>query len=367
MSGPFERRTGADVAPARSATRDDRSSSRRPLAVLVVDDDIEDIRLLQADLGGLSRFCAEIAHAFDLREARRLVAERRFDLVICDFWLGETTSIPLIDEIRAAPSGCPVILVSALVNDDIELIGRRAGAAGFLAKADLSPAALDRVIGTLLLENVAAGRPSGAAVGPWLRALLKSLDRVHAASTLALADRDPGVAAAHEFLSEIVANASDLRTDIIDKLIGLERATRGGGPVLFDVVPYLADAERRIRAAAGRRCAVDFVVPAVPILLESSPALFGDLVQGFFATASDAAPTAESIRVAPSLSDGNLVVVMEIRGHGGPAGTDARATAAAETRLFLVETLARAIGGGVTAVLGTDRTAASLALPLRVG
>ncbi|WP_181703755.1 response regulator [Chthonobacter albigriseus] len=368
MSGPSEHRT--PEGPGRVHLVDRHGpQKRRPIAVLCVEDDADDAHLMGRHLAALGGFAAEVAYAPSLSVARAMLDRHRFDVVICDFWLGDSTSIPLIDQIRLEARACPVVLVSSLENDDIELIGRRAGAAGFVAKADLSAHALERVFVTLLAGDDA--RPAavpGAGVGPWLRALLRSLDRVHAASTLALASgTDDAAAAARGFLSDIVANSSEIRSDVIDKLAGLERATRRTGqPVRFDVVPFLADAERLLRDRAADESAVSFLVPAMPLLVESSPSLFGDLMQGFFAQALDAVARGDAVTVAPSIEDGCFRLDLSVR-DGGRTGqaADERVAAAADTRRFLVETLAKATGGSFTDGVVDGGRVAHLSVPLR--
>lgn len=372
MSGSSEYRVIGSLGPHRlhRSGPGDVASLRRPISVLSVEDDESDAHLMGRYLTDLDSFAAEVAHAPSLDVARRMLDRHRFDVVICDFWLGEETSIPLIDEIRTTARACPVVLVSSLENEDIELIGRRAGAAGFMAKDDLSAQALERVFVTLLSGEDArpAARP-GSGVGPWLRALLRSLDRVHAASTLALASgADAATLDARRFLDDIVTNSAEIRSDVIDKLAGLERATRNrsGGPIRFDAVPYLADAAEALRLRAGEMDAVTFVVPAMPLVIESSPTLFGDLMQGFFAQAHDAVAAGAAVTISPLVRDGHLVLTLDVATrHASAAGGDAKAAAAAETRRFLVETLAKATGGHFVETMRTDGRSAELAVPMR--
>lgn len=303
-----------------------------------------------------------------------MIARHRFDVVLCDFWLGSETTIPLIDELKSAIMPCPVVLVSSLENEDIELIGRRAGAAGFVAKADISAATLDRVFNTLLPteETGAAEAVPGRGVARWLRALLRSLDRVHAASTLALAD-DETARSVQELMEDIVSNSSEIRSDIMDKLAGLERATRqGSGVRRFDAVPYFADAIRGIASRATSGADAEFNTPAVPIMIESSPALFGDLIQGFFAEAAEELAAGRSVTIAPFVVEGQLeveiVAVAPLDRTSLPAPAeeqDARVAATADARRFVVETLARASGGEASFTPDATRIA-RLSIPLRV-
>lgn len=378
MVGPLDRRADSlgNIRSPRLQIVEHGSGvpQRRPITVLYVEDDADDVFLLGRHLDDLRSFEVEFAHAESLALARSMIARHRFDVVLCDFWLGSETTIPLIDELKSAVVPCPVVLVSSLENEDIELIGRRAGAAGFVAKADLSPAALDRVFSTLLPpeDGEAPSDQAGSGVARWLKALLRSLDRVHAASTLAMA-QDDAARGVHELMADIVSNSSEIRADVIDKLAGLERATRqGSGSRRFDALPYLADAVRIVEMRAAAGATVDFTMPSMPVTIETSPALFGDLVQGFFAEASEEIARGRSLSIVPFVVDGRLEIeilaLKPIRDEDLPSPEDedeARAVAAAAARRFLVETLARACGGEASFEGRSGPVIGRLVLPLR--
>jgi len=378
MVGPLDRRADSlgNIRPHRLQIVEHGSGvpQRRPITVLYVEDDADDVFLLGRHLDGLRSFEVEFAHAETLALARSMIARHRFDVVLCDFWLGSETTIPLIDELKSAVVPCPVVLVSSLENEDIELIGRRAGAAGFVAKADLSPAALDRVFSTLLPpeDGGPQGDQPGGGVARWLKALLRSLDRVHAASTLAMA-QDDAARGVHDLMADIVSNSSEIRADVIDKLAGLERATRqGSGSRRFDALPYIADAVRIVEARASAGAAVDFTMPSMPVTIETSPALFADLVQGFFAEAAEEIARGRSLSIVPFVVDGRLEIeilaLKPIRDEDLPPPDDeaaARGIAAAGARRFLVETLARACGGEAVFEGRSGPMIGRLVLPLR--
>ncbi len=338
-SGRLQVVSGSTFAPA-----------RRAISVLYVEDDADDVYLLGRQLEHLSSFQAEYVHTPTLSAARSMLARHRFDIVLCDFWLGSETTIALIDELKSSMASCPVVLVSSLENDDIELIGRRAGAAGFVAKADLSAASLERIFSTLLNadETNADVAPDSGGVSQWLKALLRSLDRVHAASALAKREPDAELSDAHAMLDYILSNSAEIREDVIDKLAGLQRATRAGATTMrFDAVPYLIDAVRALGAKGKCAGAVEFTAPLVPILIETSPTTFGDLLQGFFAEATDFVAAGTGVRVLPSVRSGflHLEMLADPLTSSEPADGEARTQAAAAARRFLIETLARASGG----------------------
>lgn len=340
---------------------------RRPVTVLYVEDDIDDVYLLGRQLDHLPSFEVEYAHAPSLAVARSMLARHTFDVVLADFWLGSETTIPLIDEVKSLPVPSPVILVSSLENDDIELIGRRAGAAGFVAKSDLTAASLERIFSTLLADGTArtaAETPEAGHVARCLRSLLRSLDRVQDGDF----EVDGTLAEARALVGDALLPAADCapaRATLSDP-VGRPVATA----VRFDAVPYLVDAVGVLSArTAPSRPGVRFTAPLVPILIEASPSLFGDLLQGFFAEAGDLVAQGGGVVVSPSVRGGALLV--DLAGTGPappplsePAGEEARLQAAARMRRLLTETLARACGGAAEFGAGA-LFAGRLRVPLR--
>lgn len=372
MSGSIDQRA-EPVQRSRTAARlslvepDGIAPVRRAIRVLYVEDDVDDVFLVERQMRALPGFSVDFHHAATLGVAQDRVRADRFDVVLCDFWLGCETTIPLIDELRDREQPCPTVLVSSLENDDIELIGRRAGAAGFVAKADLSPSALDRIFTTLLPAEERAERQD-AGLGRWIQVLLASLN-----------DSGAGLGAADEesraIIEEFVTASGVSRLALAEALAGAERAQRLGHSDLlrFDAVSYVVDAVSQVSLQAARDGLVDFLPPAVPVMVEANPALFGDVMQGFFAGAMDAVADGVAVIVRLRLDAGRIVISLARQDGGGPPPVassmtgygdgEARLRAAVETRRLLVEALARALGGSIL----RDEAAGALllTLPLR--
>ncbi|MBH3341238.1 CHASE domain-containing protein [Pseudomonas mendocina] len=87
--------------------------------VLHVEDD-HDLRLVVAEQG---RELAEFVPADSLAEARRLLAEQPFDLVLLDLGLPDGNGLELVDELQRQRPGLPVAVLSASEMDGRELAG----------------------------------------------------------------------------------------------------------------------------------------------------------------------------------------------------------------------------------------------------
>ena len=87
--------------------------------VLHVEDD-HDLRMVVAEQG---RELAEFVPADSLAEARRLLAEQPFDLVLLDLGLPDGNGLELLDELQNQLPGLPVAVLSASEMDGHELAG----------------------------------------------------------------------------------------------------------------------------------------------------------------------------------------------------------------------------------------------------
>ena len=100
---------------------------------LVVDDEPAVLRRLAGVLQGIDA-TADAACAGSLAEARALLAEREFALVLVDIGLPDGNGCELVDWLRANRPGTAVLVISAWGHEDTVLAALRAGAIGYLLK-----------------------------------------------------------------------------------------------------------------------------------------------------------------------------------------------------------------------------------------
>ncbi|CAI9415384.1 hypothetical protein ANOBCDAF_03452 [Pleomorphomonas sp. T1.2MG-36] len=346
LSGPFI--PAIEDAAARRLRLVDASDTgveRRAITVLHIGDAPEDTFLIGRLVGALPSFAATFVAAGTREAALSALSRQPCDVVLCEFWMAGRTTMALIDEIKRV-ADVPVILTSALDNDDIELIGRRAGADGLLTKSDLAVATLDRVFSTLLPRRQAARRDAAT----MLRALMSNL---YAA----------GLALRPERSADRSANQEIKRAALARSIADLEAASRfGAGVQRFDAIPFFTDAVKKqdLRADAGGT--VTFLAPSLPLPIETSPTLYADLVEGFLAEAGDAAAAGGVATVSLRAASGRLIATVRQSG-GKPIAADTEARAAAAERRLLIEGLARACGG---VVAFSTRSGHALEVPLRL-
>ena len=331
LSGPFiPAIEDAAMRRLRLVDASDTGVERRAITVLHIGDTPEDTFLIGRLVGALPSFAATFVAAGTREAALSALSRQPCDVVLCEFWMAGRTTMALIDEIKRV-ADVPVILTSALDNDDIELIGRRAGADGLLTKSDLAVATLDRVFSTLLPRRQASRRDAAA----MLRALMSNL-------------YSAGLALRPERGGDRPTNQEAKRMALARSIADLEAASRfGAGVQRFDAIPFFVDAVKKqdLRAEAGGT--VTFLAPSLPLPIETSPTLYADLVEGFLAEAGDAAAAGGVAAVSLRAAFGRLIATVRQSG-GGSIAADAEARAAAAERRLLIEGLARACGGIVT-------------------
>jgi CheY-like chemotaxis protein len=124
------------------------------LDLLLVEDNPADARLVReavADAAGrlgsgVGVGGVRIRQASGLSEALRLLGEATPGAVLLDLVLGDSVGMATLERVVAAAPGVPVVVLTGLDERDVAEEALRRGAEDYVAKADLSPALLSRVL-----------------------------------------------------------------------------------------------------------------------------------------------------------------------------------------------------------------------------
>ena len=114
--------------------------------LLIVDDDVRFSGLLRMVLEGTPDFHV-VGEAKDGAQALEFARELEPDLVLLDVNLPDTTGFELAPRLAAGGDGPDVVLISSRGDETYVDLAQRAGAIGFVPKDQLSPAAIQRVLG----------------------------------------------------------------------------------------------------------------------------------------------------------------------------------------------------------------------------
>jgi DNA-binding NtrC family response regulator len=118
-----------------------------PARVLIADDDLALRELMGLTLG---KEGFEVTTADSAAAVRRLLGEGDFDLMVCDIYLGDATALDVIDEVRQAWPGLPIILVTAQGTIETTAAATAAGVFDYLAKPFPVERLVERVRAALL-------------------------------------------------------------------------------------------------------------------------------------------------------------------------------------------------------------------------
>jgi len=116
------------------------------MRVLILDDDPDDTFLICDTLDSIvaSPYQHAVSHTPD--DARDLLKDQTFDIVLCDYRLGATSGIDFINSIRALGYTVPVILLTGMEDRSTDEEALAAGASDFISKSGLSPPVIDRTM-----------------------------------------------------------------------------------------------------------------------------------------------------------------------------------------------------------------------------
>lgn len=110
--------------------------------VLVVDDDVDICMLLSAFLG---KNGFEVSRAHSLKGMLSLLKEKKFDVVLCDFRLGDADGLEAIAEIHKIDASVPVIIITGYSDIKTAVTVIKSGAFDYVAK----PLVPDEILHTI--------------------------------------------------------------------------------------------------------------------------------------------------------------------------------------------------------------------------
>ena len=137
--------TPSDSPTSAASTGPASGVLRRPVRLLLVDDD-EDDYLLTRDLVAQMGPDYALDWLPDFDAGLRAVATGTHDVYLIDYRIGARTGLDLLTETRSVPGRGPMILLTGQGEFEIDRAAMRAGAADYLEKARLTPAVLERSV-----------------------------------------------------------------------------------------------------------------------------------------------------------------------------------------------------------------------------
>ena len=132
---------------------------RRPVRVLLVEDNPGDARLVKEALADVRTADFELTHVGRLQEGLRRLARHKFDVVLLDLLLDDTPRLGAILDIYEQSSQVPVVVLTGLDDASVRKWARNEGAREYLIKGKVESEAL----ANSLLDAAEQGSAKGPA------------------------------------------------------------------------------------------------------------------------------------------------------------------------------------------------------------
>ena len=221
------------------------------LSCLLLDDDPIDRRYVHWLLQQLAGFRFDVTFADSLNEAKQLCSEKRFDLYLFDYWMGEDSSASLVSFLREEGDNAGTIVVLSSLDDaSFQDVSLKSGADMFLAKQELSAKTLER-----MLRNIAQIASNARLqyhqkqldadkIGGWLKHINGGLDQSHGFAVLALDALKAGRGQeAEHLISDALEQIAALRNEVSYVGVGMSMLNKESALNLkpFDVSSILTE------------------------------------------------------------------------------------------------------------------------------
>jgi len=117
-----------------------------PIRVLLIEDDEDDFLITSDMLRGQERARYEVEWRSEFSESLHAIAQRRHDVYLVDYRLGEHTGLELVRAGFAGAPSSPVIMLTGEATYEMDLEATALGVTDYLVKQKLDPLVLERSI-----------------------------------------------------------------------------------------------------------------------------------------------------------------------------------------------------------------------------
>ena len=114
--------------------------------VLIVEDDIDQARLLERKLSWSLMACFTASHAPDLESALRAIESEPPDAVILDLSLPDSAGLATIASLGSLSRHIPIVVLTSNDDDEAALFAARIGVQDYLIKGNLDTRMLARAV-----------------------------------------------------------------------------------------------------------------------------------------------------------------------------------------------------------------------------
>jgi DNA-binding NtrC family response regulator len=140
--------------------------ARRPVNVLLVEDDDIDARIIDLVAGMVEGFSLGLTRVSSLIGAKAALQADKFDICLLDFWLGRECSLRFLAALDTMDTCMGTVVLSNISEQEATNLRLAGGRNTFLPKVDCTPQRLQDAIGAVISLPTAAterlAQPSAA-------------------------------------------------------------------------------------------------------------------------------------------------------------------------------------------------------------
>lgn len=129
-----------------------------PIRVLLVDDDEDEHVLIREIVRRVDGVRYVITSAYTAAQGLGALLTGEHDVALLDYRLGAEDGLSVLTQARAARCRTPVLLLTGLGNREVDHAAMAAGASDYLAKAELTPGALERAMRYAINQSAVLAR-----------------------------------------------------------------------------------------------------------------------------------------------------------------------------------------------------------------
>ncbi|MCH8207911.1 MAG: response regulator [Nitrospinae bacterium] len=243
------------------------------LRILIIEDRVE-YRLLLSQMVKELGPNVKVEEVEDGASAVELIKVKKFDCVLLDYLLGDSTGSAILKKIRESQPQIPIIVITAYDNASIVKSMDKAGASGFISKGDLSTAKLNEIIEEVLGNK----RPERRKAKSGQRRVL-SFAGLEGMKVLVVDDSPTNITIIRNILSDIdldisVSPSGEVALDIAPKILP--------DLIIMDIMMPGIDGFEACRQLKANETTQD-----IPVIFISAKSETRDFIKGFSIGAVD--------------------------------------------------------------------------------
>jgi signal transduction histidine kinase len=220
------------------------------LAILLVDDNLGDARLVRETLREQDAHGAKLTHVECMSAAEKYLAEHSADIILLDPGLPDAQGLDAVRRVHAAAPGIPLVVLTGLDDESLATRAMQAGAQDYLVKGQVETRALLRAL-RYAVERKRLDRLKDEFVSTVSHELSTPLTSISASLGLLVGQLDGKLSEAADRLLVIAHKNSQRLVRLVNDILDIEKIESGRIPFNLSRVDVRPLVEQTIESNRG--------------------------------------------------------------------------------------------------------------------